>query len=230
MTTPSTKQREAGTSTPIRRRARRRLSATHVLIAVVVILAFILNLLVLRDRDATTLVAVADRPLTTGATLTESTIRFVSVDAGFPPLGHLVTADNLSAFDGWILDRAITEGAVIDTSALVEPGDGSGLRSMSIPIERSHAAGGSLVAGDRVDVISVDDGVPSYVATDLEVTGVAEQATGSIGSVSSYHVVLSVTADEALALAGALDAGSLEIVRSTGAEVLAADVEEVNDS
>ncbi|HEX6287385.1 MAG TPA: hypothetical protein VFZ80_07855, partial [Acidimicrobiia bacterium] len=113
-----------------------------------------------------------------------------------------------------------SEGAVVDTSSLSEPGEGSGLRTMSMPIDREHAAGGSLVAGDRVDVISVVDGVPGFVATNLEVTGVAEEASGGIGAVSAYHVVLSVSAEQALALAAAIDSGSLEIIRSTGAEAI----------
>lgn len=229
-TSPSTKLREAGTSKPARRRVRRRPSATHVLIAVVVILAFVLNLLVLRDRDATTLVAVADQPLTTGSVLTTDSIRFVPVDSTFAGLDHLVTEGDLTGYEGWVLDRAIAEGGLLDTSVLVEPGDRSGLRSMSIPVEREHAAGGSLVAGDRVDVISVDDGVASFVATDLEVTGVAEQSTGSIGSIGAFHVVVSVTADQALALSAALDMESLEIIRSTGAEVIGPEPAQADDS
>ncbi|HZD24442.1 MAG TPA: SAF domain-containing protein [Acidimicrobiia bacterium] len=227
---PSTKLRDAGSSKTSRRRVRRRLSATHVLIAVVVILAFVLNLLVLRDRDSTILVAVADQPLTTGSVLTSDSIRLVPIDSGFEALDHLITEDDLSGLEGWVLNRAIAEGALLDTSDLVPPGESSGLRSMSIPIDRSHAAGGSLVAGDRVDVISVDEGMPAYVATDLEVTGVAEEASGSIGTVSSYHVVLSVTAEQALALSAALDAGSLEIIRATGAEVIDSDATEADDS
>jgi len=218
--TPTTPLREAGSPSPARRRFRRRPSAIHVLIAVVVILAFVLNLLVLRDRDSTTLVAVARQPLTTGSVLTTDSVRLVPVDSGFESLDHLVTEESIAAFDGWLFNRAIAEGAVVDTSSLVQPGEGSGMRSMSIPIDREHAAGGSLAAGDRVDVISVVDGVPGFVATDLEVTGVAEEASGGIGVVASYHVVLSVSAEQALALAAALDSDSLEIVRSTGAEAI----------
>lgn len=227
---PTTKLRDSGTPKPASRRTRRRPSATHVLIAVVVILAFVLNLLVLRDRSATTLVAVADQPLTTGSVLTPDSIRFVPIESGFEGIGNLVSEDALAGYEGWVLDRAIAEGGLIDTSALVQPGDGSGLRSMSVPIDLEHAAGGSLVAGDRVDVISVAEGVPVFVATDLEVSGVAEQASGSIGAVSNYHVVLSVTADQALALAAALDSGSIDIVRSTGADAIPSRATGTDDS
>ena len=227
---PTTPLREAGSQTPARRRLRRRPSPTHVLIAVVVILAFVLNLLVLRDRSSTTLVAVARQPLTTGSVLGSDSIRFVPVDSDFESLDHLITEESLASYEGWVLDRAIAEGGVLDSSSLVQPGDSSGLRSMSVPVDREHATGGTLVAGDRVDVISVVDGVPGFVATDLEVTGVADAASGAIGAVSSYHVVLSVSAEQALALAAALDSGSLEIVRSTGASALESGAIEDDDA
>jgi hypothetical protein len=89
---------------------------------------------------------------------------------------------------------------------------------MSLPVPVEHAAGGSLVAGDRVDVIAVSDGVAGFVAVDLEVTSVADGASGAIGTVSSYHLVVNVDSDEALRLAEALAAGPVEIVRATGAE------------
>lgn len=215
---PSTKAREAGSPKPPRRRTGRRLSVTHVLIAIVVILAFVLNLLVLRDRSSTTLVAIAERPLTTGSVLSNESVRLVPVDSGFEGIGSMVTEETLDSHLGWVARRAIPEGETLSISALVEPGDGSGLRSMSVPVSIEHAAGGSLVPGDRVDVISVVEGTANFVATDLEVTGVAEAATGAIGAGGSYHVVLAVTAQQALSLASAVDMGSLEIVRATGAE------------
>lgn len=227
---PTTPVREAGSPAPARRRLRRRPSATHILIAVVVILAFVLNLLVLRDRSSTTLVAVARQQLTTGSVLGPNSVRFVPVESDFESLDHLVTDQSLGSYEGWVLGRAIDEGALVDLSSLVQPGDGSGLRSMSIPVDREHAAGGSLVAGDRVDVISVVDGVAGFVATDLEVSGVPEDSSGGIGAVSQYHMVLSVSADQALALAAALDSDSLEIVRSTGAETIGSMTTESDDA
>ncbi|MFZ0015563.1 MAG: hypothetical protein WAL25_15775 [Acidimicrobiia bacterium] len=214
---PLSKLREAGSPKPARRRSGRRLSATHVLIAVVVILAFVLNLLVLRDRSSTVLVAMADQPLTTGALLSPESIRLVPIDSGFEGLDELVTEESLAGFEGWVLDRAIAPGGMLDRSSLVEPGEASGLRSMSLPIAEEHAAGGSLISGDRVDVISVAGGAASFVATDLEVTGVASAPAGSIGTTSSYHVVVAVTAEQALDLAAALASDSLELVRATGA-------------
>lgn len=217
---PSSQLREAGSPQPTRRRFGRRLSVSHVLIAVVVILAFVLNLLVLQDRSSTTLVAVADRPLSAGSAVDASALRLVPVDSGFEGLPGLITEDELDALNGWLLARPVGAGALIDDSALIEPGAASGLRSMSLPVPVEHAAGGSVVAGDRVDVISVVEGNARFVAVDLEVIAVAEAASGAIGTVSGYHVVVAVEGEEALALAGSLDRGSIELIRSTGAEAI----------
>lgn len=217
---PSTKQREAGSLQPARRRIGRRLSAAHVLISVVVILAFVLNLLVLQDRDATTLVAVADQRLVAGTPIEPSSLRLVPVDSGFEALPNLVTDQDLAGFHDWVLSRSIPEGGLIDRTALVEPGEGASLRSMSLPVPAEHAAGGALVEGDRVDVISVIEGEARFVAVDLEVVAVSDRASGAIGSISEFHVVVGVTAEQALDLARALDAGSIEVVRSTGADAI----------
>jgi hypothetical protein len=214
---PSTTQREAGSLQLAPRRVFRRLSASHVIIAIVVVLAFVLNLLVLHDRDSTTLVAVATQPIAAGVAVDPASLRLVPVDSGFEALPGLVTETDLIEMDGWVASRSVPEGGLIERAVVMEPGSSSGMRSMSLPVSIEHAAGGALVAGDRVDVIAVFDGTARFVASDLEVTSVAAGSSG-IGAVSSYHVVVSVGAGEALALAQALDAGSVEIVRSTGAE------------
>jgi hypothetical protein len=217
VTVSAKKLREAGSPKPVAGRVYRRLSTAHVLIAVVVILAFVLNLLVLSDRGATTLVAMAQRPIPAGSPLEPGAVRLVSVDSSFEGLPSLLRSEDLDRYDGWLLKRSIPTGAVVGTADLVEPTDGEGLRVMSLPVAVEHAAGGGLVPGDRVDVISVFDGVARFVALDLEVAAVADGSSGAIGSSSQYHVVVAVDAAEALSLAGALDQGSMEIIRSTGA-------------
>ncbi|HEU4320360.1 MAG TPA: SAF domain-containing protein [Acidimicrobiia bacterium] len=215
---PSTKQREAGSHKPARRRVGRRLSATHVLIAVVVVLAFVLNLIVLQDRDATVLVAIAERPIATGSVLDAEAVRLVPVDADFEGLSGIVTEAEMAGYEGWVLNRSVAEGSIIEVTALGSPTTTPGLRTMSLPIPIEHAAGGQIVSGDRVDVIAVNDGLAEYIATNLEVVAVSEDGGGALGSVGGYHVVVNVEADQALALAAALNADSIELVRSTGAD------------
>lgn len=214
---PSTATREAGTSQPARRRARRRPSLSHVLIVLAAVAAFVLNYLALQDRDQSVMVAVADRAVSGGSPLSLDDIRFVPIESGFEAVDSLLSEPAFADREGWVATRPIGEGELIALGDLIEPGVRGDLRSMSLPIAVEHAAGGILMTGDRVDVISVTDGVPSYVVADVEVISVPADTGSSIGGFGDYHVVVAVDDQQALRLAAALDSGSLEIVRSTGA-------------
>lgn len=213
---PSVISREAGTSSPPAKPVRRRPSLSHILIAVTVFLAFGLNYLALQNRDAEVLVAVAAEPIAEGSVLTSEALRFVPVAADFEALDTLLVDGDFEGMEGMIFARSVPAGALIDVAALVDAGVEDGHRAMSIPIAIEHAAGARIVVGDRVDVITVIDGVASFVATDLAVIAHAEPQAGGL-STGAYHVTVAVDEEEALALAEAIATGSLEVVRSTGA-------------
>lgn len=214
--TPLVDTRGAGTS-PVAKPGRfRRPSLSHALIALAVVLAFTFNFLALQDRDRTVLVAVANTPLDAGMTVDPGDVRFVTIDAGFEGLASLVDEDAWTSVSGWVLTRSVPQGGVIALDALTRPLGGDGLRSMSVPVAREHAAGGMLEIGDVVDVISVGAGGAAYVVTGVELVGVAAES-GGIGSVGGYFVVLAVDGTQALDLASAIDSGSLEVIRSSGA-------------
>ncbi len=215
--TPLVATREAGTSQSGRRRFFRLPSASHVLIALAVVLAFSFNFLALQDRSETSLVAVARNPLQAGSTVGPDDVRFVSIDADFEGLAGLIGESDWPGLEGAVLQRSIDAGGVIDISSLAAPAASNGLRSMSLPVAIEHAAGGSLVSGDVVDVISTSPGGAEYIAVGLPVIGVADRDSGSLGASVGYHLILAVTADQALALASAIDGGSVEVVRATGA-------------
>jgi len=214
---PSTLTREAGTSASAARSVKRRPSISHILIALAALLAFALNFFALQDRDATRLVAVSAGPILAGSVVTESDIRWVPIPESFEGSSDLVFQEEGHEIGGWVAGRSLATGAVIDRSSLLAPGSSEGLRTMSIPIGAEHAAGATLTVGDRVDVISMVDGEPRYVAVDLEVVGHADVNQGALSGGSAYHVLLAVEASDALALAKAIDDGALEIIRSTGA-------------
>jgi len=216
MASLSATARDTGPSHSKRRRPRRRLSTSHVLIGVVAVLAFVLNLLVLQDRGSTVLVAVADRHIAEGSALTADSLRLVPVDADFDALESMVLEEHISDFEGWIATRSLEAGDLVLNSEIIEPGMTSGMRTMSLPVDPEHAAGGSLVVGDRIDVISVVDGDARFVVANVRVTGVAASESGSFSS-SSYYVVVGVEGHQALLLAKALEDGPLEVIRATGA-------------
>lgn len=218
---PSIVTREAGASQPAGRRSRRRVSASHVLIALAVVLAFVLNILALQDRNASVLVAVVERPIPSGSVLSADMVRLVPMHADFAGLDSLVTDGDLPNLLGSVVSRALGEGAVLDLASVAPAGSASGMRAMSLPVEESRAAGGSLVSGDRVDVIAVFDGTPQFVVTDAEVIAVPAVGSGSFGG-TDFYVVVGVDAPEALALAQAMAAGRIDVVRSTGAPAVGA--------
>ncbi|HEX6947512.1 MAG TPA: hypothetical protein VF246_09200 [Acidimicrobiia bacterium] len=208
--------REAGTSQPTLRRRRRRISASHVLIALAVVLAFVLNILALRDRDARVLVAVTDRPIAAGSVLVSDMVRLAPVDSSFPGLQGLVTQEELEADLGSVVTRSLPEGSPVDRASLTAPDSGAGKRVMSLEVDESRAAGGTLAAGDLVDVIAVVDGSAVFVVSGAEVVSVPERGSGALTG-AGYYVVVAVDSDEALALAEAMAAGRIDVVRSTGA-------------
>ncbi len=224
MAIASTTPREAGTLPPASRAVRWRPSLSHILIALAAILAFALNFVALQDKSSTTLVAVADTPIAAGTVFSQDDIRLVPVSTEFAGLDSLLTETEALAAEGWIVDRPIDGGAIIESSAVVEPGAPSGLRSMSIPVSPEHAAGGAIRSGDRVDIISVSDGQASYVVSDVGVIGIADEGGDAFGVAGDYFIVVGVDAEQALALAEAMASGSVELLRSTGAPVVGSDI------
>ncbi len=192
-------------------------SAGHALIAIVGVLAFLLNLAVLRGATRSELFAVAARDIPSGARLTPDLVRFVEL-SGPPELtSRLIGEADIETEAGSVFAHPISSGDPIPHAVLIGPASVDGHRAMSIPIGVEHAAGGRIVAGDRVDVVAVDAGVGRFVASDLEVISVPESTRGALGSSGTYFVVVSVDADTALELATALADQDLEVIQATGA-------------
>jgi Flp pilus assembly protein CpaB len=217
---PSILTREAGTSSAAARKPRKRPALAHILIALAAVLAFGLNYLALQTRDAIVIVAVADSDFDAGSTVRTSAFRLEEVDADLPGIDGLLAEADIGSVDGWIVQHAMPEGSLVPMSALVPPATHAGLRLMSIPVTAEHAAGASITAGDRIDVISVVEGVPGFVAEALEVISVSDSDQGALSVGTGYFVVVAVDPGQALALAVAIDSGSLDLVRSTGAEAI----------
>ena len=183
-------------------------------------LAFVLSASVLRDRSELVEVLVAARDIPAGTELTTTMVRSIELDADSPLAKELLLRGSLQP--GMVLDGVVTAGSPIRTSDLGEGSAGERLRSMSIPVDRANAVGGDIAIGDRVDVIDVIDGAPTYVVAGVQVIEVATQASSrglsGGGGPNGFFVVVQVDARQALALAGAMEDGGVHVVRSTGAE------------
>jgi Flp pilus assembly protein CpaB len=212
------------------RRRRRSLAGRvtwgHVLPVVLAVLAAVFAAVALGDRSSTVQVPVANGPIAAGAPVDRNDTHLVSVHAGDSSLrAGLLPAASLG--EGWVAAVAINAGDPITRSEVAHAAaGGGGLGAMSIPVAVSHADGGAIVAGDRVDVIGGSAAAgPEYIAKGLKVLDVANtRATGVLAtSTGDYFVVVAVDRATALKLSAALAASGgsaasagIQVVRTTG--------------
>lgn len=195
----------------------RRLAKGHWVALTLGLLAFLVNIAVLRDRREIVRVAVADQEITAYSELTDDMVRYVDMPADVADAMNLADADDIAA--GVYTTDGLRDGMPLPLAETVEELPNDGLRSMSIPVGREHAAGGHLTPGDLVDVIMVpDEGEPIFVAVAVEVLAVGDEGDGGLGEQSQeFHVVVGVDDQQALQIASAIAGDQVEIIRSTGA-------------
>jgi Flp pilus assembly protein CpaB len=181
------------------------------------VLAFALNLVVLRSRDDTTPVAAVSTGVVAGEVVDSGDIRLVEVDVDADILSTLFQAHEIQQLVGMVATRHLIAGELLSRSALIPAAAVAGLRAMSVPIDPAHAVGGALVAGDRIDLIHVTESGPRYVLVGAEVLSVAAPDRAALAGSTGFHVVLAVTEASALEVAAAINDGKIELVRSTGA-------------
>lgn len=214
---------ETGSSPPRRRSRTGRVSRAAALTWLAGTLAFVLSASLLRDRAERVEVLVAARDIPAGAELTIGMVRSVELDADSPLASALLLRGGLEK--GMVVRELVAEGSPIRAADLVEAGEGDRLRSMSIQVDRAQAVGGDIAVGDLIDVIDVVNGTPTYVVSGVQVINVASQGSsrGLSGGVADrgFFVVVRVDARQALALAGAMKEGGVQVIRSTGAEPVA---------
>jgi Flp pilus assembly protein CpaB len=105
---------------------------------------------------------------------------------------------------------------------LVDASAGGVPRALSFPVPRARAVGGAIVAGDRIDAVAVDRGSARarFVLVGAEILAVDHDAGGPLAATDDVVVTVAVDAPSALRLAGALESGTLTLVRATGAVAL----------
>jgi Flp pilus assembly protein CpaB len=189
-----------------------RLSTGHWVMLVAGLAAVVLNFAFLRSQDRSVSVAAAAVDLVAGSRFDVTRVTFTPIHAETSIERELISKADLDAVDGMVLAHSVPAGELISRGDLLT--GKTGPRAMSIPIDRDHAAGGLLHAGDRVDLITSNDGFASFVLVGAEVLSVSD-TSGSLAP--GYSVTVALDADSALRVAAAMSDGTLQIVRSTGA-------------
>lgn len=201
----------------VRRRWLGRLSGGHVAMLLAGLVAATANYALLRGDDDTTPVVVAARAVSAGETVTSDLFRTVGVPLDSDLAARVLTPDDLDALAGAVTAAPLVAGDPVRRSDLRPAAAAGGLRRMSIPVERVHAAGGDIEPGDRVDVVAVSDGAARYVLAGVEVLAVTRGGEGALEGLDRFAVTVAVDGDRALCVAEALTAGAIEVLVSTGA-------------
>lgn len=207
------------------RRPRRRSLSERITLNVVVgvlaaLLAFVLAAALLADRREMKTVAVARERIAAGTPLTADLVAAEELPADTEFAGTLLPFDRVTA-GGLVATRMVLAGEALPASAVGDVGAVTPSRVMSIPLDPAQAANGAIDVGDQVDVIVTSrDGEARYV---LKSAAVVDRSAGDAGGGlvggSRSGLVISVEVDEAQALdlAAAIEAGTITVVRSTGA-------------
>lgn len=203
-------------SRPRRRNPLTRVTASHLLMILAAVLAFATNLMVLRGQETTRPALVATGRIEAGRVIKVGDLTVAEVDVDDSLFATLLSGAQSSALVGMVATRTVEAGHLLSVDDLRPAAAPSAQRALSIPIEIEHAVGGGLVAGDRIDLISVSDTGPVYILTGAEVLEVPSNARGSLTGATGFFVVVAVDDQEALAVAAAIRSGEIEIARSTG--------------
>jgi Flp pilus assembly protein CpaB len=196
-----------------RRRPFGRLSTGHWVVLLAGLVAVVLNYAFLKSQSHEVEVALSAVDLPAGSFLDPSTVQFTPIHADESVRATLLTREDLASREGSILAHTVFAGALLSKGDFIVSGDG--LRAMSLSIDRDRAVGGLLKRGDTIDVVVSEAGTARYVLVGAEVLSVSD-SSGALGS--GYSVTIALDADAALTVAAAMSEGTIQLIRSTGAD------------
>src|SRR3954454_2794237 len=148
-----------------------------------------------------------------GTRLEAVDLRIEAVDLPDGMAGRAFTDTNVVA--GTVLTTSLGKGELVQASSVVPAASAPDRYQLSIPVERSRALDGSLVAGETVDVVVTYDAGTFVVARRATVLRVDDSRSGSITGGGDLVILLSVgSPDDALAVTHAAQAGKITVVRA----------------
>lgn len=161
---------------------------------------------------------VAARDLSPGDRLTDADVTHVVADLP-DGLAQQSFADSAVVVGATVLSP-VAAGELVQVSDLIAVAGPGGLRQMSFPVETDLALAGRLRSGELIDVVATFGSGPEatseIVASQVPVVraGLAEE-----GLAGRFTILTVAVADDeqATALARAVRAGEIVIVRTTGA-------------
>jgi Flp pilus assembly protein CpaB len=202
-----------------RRAVASRVSTGHLVMVLAGLLGALLTLSALRAADDTRPVLVAARDIVPGTLIDQRWLRVSRIHADDRVLATLFGASAINDLRNQVAVTRIPAGSLLTRDDVREVSAGKAPRAMSFPIPLPRAVAGALVAGDRVDVLSVrhNTGRSRYVATDVQVLAFSSRGGSPLQGSNDASVTLAVDPDAAALIASALETGTVTLVRATGA-------------
>jgi hypothetical protein len=192
-----------------------RLSRTHIVIAIIGLLAFISTFAYLQSLDSKIAVAQLRHNIDVGSHIKKSDVRFIHVSSDDQLDEQLITAGYFSAHS--IVARSdLDTNDVLTKSNTTRTTSNSGLQSLSIGISLDRANGGDIKKQDVVDIWKT--GKESHlVARHVPVRDVKLPSKRlGISTTQSMTIVLAVTPNQASDLSPIVGSSDIMIVLSTG--------------
>jgi len=198
-------------------RLKARFGTAHLIAVAAGVTTAVLLLSWTRSQEQLVSVVFAASDVKAGTIVDATDLRVAEVPADSSLVPVIIPGAEATSLPGQVAVRAISTGEPILRSDVRPVLGEEGRRAMSFPVPASHAVGGGLAAGDRVDVLVVGEAGPSFVAVSVPVLAVPpEPSTGLAAGSSSWWVVLAVEDRDALEIADGVEHGTVYLLRSTG--------------
>jgi Flp pilus assembly protein CpaB len=173
-----------------------------------------------RDSGAATeRYVVARRSLAIGTRLTASDLTAASLHFPAGPLrGRVFTRP--APLVGAVVIAPVAAGELVQASAVLAATAAGDQRQISVPIDAARALGDRLQPGELVDVIATfGSGADAFTVAVVHRARIVARdgATGTLGDRKGEVIVLSIgSAEDAVAIAHAVAAGQISLVRVSG--------------
>ncbi len=191
-------------------------NARTVLGALLFAVSLVGGLRVLQQADEGVVLWSAARDLRPGVAVSAEELRPVSVNLPLRAIANYVTAER--ALEGVVVTRPVSAGELIPVDSLARDATASPGRAMTIPLAATHAVGGAIRRGDRVDVLATFDprtaaARTTLLATKVQVLDVVRDG-GFVGdAASTVGITVAVPPDVAMKIALAIRSAEIDVVR-----------------
>ena len=167
---------------------------------------------------STTHVVVAARDLAPGTRLTTADITTTEVELDSQLAKHTIGKTEVAI--GTTMTGPLKSGEIVQPGALVQTAAQAGGVEVSFALPTARAVGGTLASGEVVDVVATEKGAyqARVVASRARILTSKAAGNASLGANGDTVVTLGVaTREQATAIVGAIDTGTVTLIRTTGA-------------